>query len=92
MTAPRAITEDDLAYWAEHHPRIAVFTTPDERLAGVAPCEGIITTTLGDNFGQCVRVPVVLDADEVARLAAGGTLWLSTWGGLPMWMIEVQEP
>lgn len=26
---------------------------------------------------------------EIAALAAGGTIWLSTWGGLPPHQIEV---
>lgn len=39
-----------------------------------------------------VRVAWELDEIELARLAKGGTLWLSTWGGLPVHMLEVVEP
>lgn len=95
MSAPRRITEADLAYWADGDPRPAVFSGPGEIEAGVEPCEGIWTTenpAYGPDFGPVVRVPVVLDEIEITHLAKGGTLWLSTWGGLPMWMIEVQEP
>lgn len=39
-----------------------------------------------------VRVPWKPDEIELMHLAQGGTIWLSTWGGLPPHMLEVQEP
>jgi hypothetical protein len=33
-----------------------------------------------------------LDEIELAALAHGGTIWLSTWGGLPAHQLEVQAP
>lgn len=86
---PRPITHADMAYWADLNPRPSLFTAPGEVEAGVEPCPGIITD--GDQFGQVVRVAWVLDEIELAHLAQGGTLWLSTWGGLPMHMLEVAE-
>jgi hypothetical protein len=46
---------------------------------------------MGNEFGKVSRVPWTLDDDEIARLAGGGTLWLSCWGGLPMHMLEVSD-
>lgn len=93
MAAPRNVTTYDLDYWSGQNPRIAMFTAPEEIAAGVAPCLGIVTDDPADTdtpFGSAVRVPVQLNADEIEALGKGGTLWLSTWGGLPMWMIEIQ--
>lgn len=87
---PRPITPTDLAYWGVDDTRVARFTAPAEIEAGVEPCEGIVTAS--DGFGGAARVPWVLDEIELAHLARGGTLWLSTWGGLPMHMLEVQPP
>lgn len=87
---PREITDDDLAYWAPLNPQPATFSGPGEVEADVQPCPGLITD--GDEFGRVVRVPWTLDEIELAHLARGGTLWLSTWGGLPIHMLEVQEP
>lgn len=42
--------------------------------------------------GEVCRVAIAVDDIEVAHLAKGGTLWLSTWGSLPVFMLEVQEP
>ena len=88
---PRDITDADMAYWKDLRPTRHVFTTPDEQLAGVEPCEGVVTED-DDGVPNVVRVPWVLDEIELVHLARGGTLWLSTWGGLPMHMIEVQPP
>jgi hypothetical protein len=87
---PRHITDADLAYWADLNPRVVSFTAPAEVEAGIEPAPGIITD--GDEFGHVCRVAITLDEIELVRLAKGGTLWLSTWGGLPPFMIEVQEP
>lgn len=78
---PRPPTHADLAYWDVTADHIAVFSAPSEVLAGVEPCAGIITPAT-DEFGAAVRVPWQLDEIELAHLARGGTLWLSTWGGL----------
>lgn len=90
---PRPITDRDVHHWSGYGDvQVAVFTTPEEIEAGVTPCEGIITPPQDDGFGNAVRVPWVLSEIELMHLAQGGTLWLSTWGGLPMHSLEVQEP
>ena len=88
---PREITDADLAYWREHNPRVTRFTAPGEVEAGVEPCPAIVTEST-DEFGAAARVAWQLDEVELARLRNGGTLWLSTWGGLPMHQLEVSEP
>lgn len=90
---PRRIIRADLDYWAQDSAEVTVgmFTAPAEIEAGVEPCEGVITAA-ADEFGQAVRVPWTLDEIDLAHLARGGTLWLSTWGGLPMHQLEVQAP
>lgn len=87
---PRAITDADLEYWSSLNPRPVTMTGPGEVDAGIEPCPALVTD--GDQFGQVVRVPWELDEIELAALAKGGTLWLSTWGGLPVHMLEVQAP
>ena len=87
---PREISDRDLAYWDALNPRVVTFTAPAEVEAGIEPCPGLITD--GDEFGKVCRVAVTLDEVELVHLAKGGTLWLSTWGMLPPFMLEVQEP
>lgn len=90
---PRDITTADMAYWSDLLPERRTFTGPGEVEAGVKPCAALVTNdTMGGEFGRVVRVPWTFDEIEVAHIAKGGTLWLSTWGGLPMHMLEVQEP
>lgn len=87
---PRPTTDADMAYWEHLNPRPAMISGPGELEAQVAPCPALITD--GDDFGTVVRVPWTLNEIELAHLARGGTLWLSTWGGLPIHMLEVSEP
>lgn len=90
---PRYIEPRDLGYWEALNPVVTMFSGPGEVEAGVEPCPSIVTDDqLGNLFGKVVRVPWVLDEIELVHLAKGGTLWLSTWGGLPMHQLEVQAP
>lgn len=50
----------------------------------VIPCPCLVANDAG-----VVHVAMTLDEIEVAALAQGGTLWLSTWGGLPIHLVEV---
>ena len=78
---PRLLVDADMEFWSEQGapPRAAVFAGPE----GVEPCLAVVT-------GDVVRVPWHLTPLEALQLADGGTLWLSTWGGLPPHMLEVQ--
>jgi hypothetical protein len=92
---PRPIIDADLDYWStnyDEHPRPMVFVADDPTCS---PCPALVTL-VPDPHGvigaTVVRVPYQLDEIELAALARGGTLWLSTWGGLPPHMLEVQLP
>lgn len=89
---PRENTPTDMAYWADYQPRPVVFAADDP---DCVPCPALVTT-VDDPYGvvgpTVVRVAYTLDEVELAHLAKGGTLWLSTWGGLPPHMLEVQPP
>lgn len=89
---PRAVTEADLARWADFQPHPVVYAADDP---DTSPCPAIITT-VADPHGvvgpTVVRVAWQLDEVELMHLAKGGTLWLSTWGGLPPHQLEVQPP
>lgn len=88
---PRGVVPTDLAYWGELDPRPVTFTPPPG-LAGGSACETVVTTEhAGPADGQfVVRVPWRPTAEDVAQMAAGGTVWLSQWGGLAPHAIEVQ--
>lgn len=88
------LTEAHIAYWRDFDCKVATFTAPEEREVGIEPAVGIVTqprdpTDLGV---PCVRVAWKPNEIELGHLAQGGTIWLSTWGGLPPHMLEVQEP
>lgn len=90
---PRLIHERDRWTWAALHPREFNFTGPGEREHNIEPCPAIVTDDEvgGGQFGKVVRVPWTLDADELALLNNGGTLWLSTWGSLPIHSMMVLD-
>lgn len=79
-------TPDQVAYWTERdgcEQRYVVMGGPEEG-ADVIPCPCLVASDVG-----VVHVALRLDEIEVAALAQGGTLWLSTWGGLPIHLVEV---
>lgn len=88
---PRPTTDTDLAYWVDYTPEPAVIGGPPSE-PDCIPCPALITRDPNRDGQVIVRVPYELDEIELMHLARGGTLWLSTWGGLPIHMVEVQEP
>lgn len=94
MDIVRQFTDDHLAYWSDFETRVATFTAPEEQEVGIEPALGIITEPRepADLGVACVRVAWKPNEIDVAALAQGGTIWLSTWGGLPPHQIEVQPP
>lgn len=88
---PRETTDADLAYWVDYEPKPVVIGGPPSE-PDCIPCPALITHDPTRGGQVIVRVPFELDEIELMHLARGGTLWLSTWGGLPIHMMEVQEP
>lgn len=89
---PRSITQDDIDLFEENglNPRVVTFAADDPTFT---PTAALITDdSMGSPVGNgnVVRVPWQLDEIELMHLATGGTLWLSTWGGLPPHALFVQ--
>lgn len=86
---PVVANAEQVAYWTEHDGAAqvpSVIGGPAEA-PDVIPCPALIAPGAG-----VVHVAYQLDEIEVAHLARGGTLWLTTWGGLPIHLIEVVPP
>lgn len=94
---PVDATPEQIAYWAardgvtpEHH----VIGGPEEG-PDVIPCPTLVgATVLQAHDGEVVpgavfHVAYRLDELEVAALAQGATLWLTTWGVLPIHLLEI---
>jgi hypothetical protein len=86
MAEPIDASAAQVAYWAGRDgcPQQPVVIGGPEEGPDVIPCPALIAP--GANV---VHVAYRLDEIEVAHLVRGGTLWLSTWGGLPIHRIEV---
>lgn len=72
--------------WLEHDgvpSRIVVLGGPEEG-PDVIPCPTLLTAD-----GQIAHVAYRLDEIELTHLAQGGTLWLTTYGGLPIHRLDV---
>lgn len=86
---PRAVTDEDLAQFHTGNPEAVkrVFTGPED-LPNVEACQGIVHRST-DGVTAVVRVPMQLEPGDLTRLLAGGTLWVSMWGGLSPFAVEV---
>lgn len=93
MNTVDSIDEDTCDWWRNGEgiaeAAITTFVAPPT-MPTCGDCAAIITKTTEDEI--VVRVPWTLSDTEVHQLMMGGTLWLSTWGGLPPHMLEVQPP
>lgn len=82
---PRLATPAEALYWARREDMaqsVVVIGGPEEG-SDVIPCPALISES------RVVHVAYQLDEIELAHLANGGTLWMSTWGGLPVHLLEV---
>lgn len=89
---PRAITPDDIELFASNglNPRRVTYAADDETFSS---CDALVTDDANGSpvgGGNVVRVPWRMNEIELMQLAEGGTLWLSTWGGLPPHALFVQ--
>jgi hypothetical protein len=90
---PRNITQDDVDMYSDAHglTRVATFTgegDPDPAIE-THPVQAIITPNVARDGGTMVHVAWMPDEIDLARLANGGTLWLTCWGGLPPHNLQV---
>lgn len=84
---PREVTEAEAIYWSDRDggsdvARV-VIGGPEEG-PDVIPCPAVVSPEAG-----MIHVAYALDEIELAALAQGGTLWLTTWGPLPVHLLEV---
>jgi hypothetical protein len=86
---PRPITDADEYYYGAMNPYRMTITGPGETEMDITPCPALVTD---DEAGIAIRVAWELDEIELAHLAQGGTLWLTSWGGLPVHELHVQPP
>lgn len=88
MNIVNDLTAEHLAYWAEQMDAKPIVMKAPPGLDNCSDCSAVATVNpVGEHV---VRVAWKPDETDLAHLAAGGTVWLSTWGGLPPHMIEVQ--
>lgn len=87
---PRPIKPADMDYWAGQQPTPTVIGGPPGE-PDCLPCPALITRE-PESPCPIIRVPYTMSEIELTHLAQGGTLWLSSWGGLPIHMLEVQAP
>lgn len=84
-----ASPEQVLAAWPDIGVRRVVMGGPAEG-PEVIPCPALVTVPPGSGGAPVVRVAYELEPGDLEALAGGGTLWLSTWGGLPIHALHVQ--
>lgn len=85
---PRQAKPAEIHYWTERDPspqKRVVMGGPEEG-PDVIPCPCLVAPEV-----NVVHVAYELNEIEVAALARGGTLWLTTWGGLPIHLLEVVQ-
>jgi hypothetical protein len=90
MAEPTPATTDQMREWAERDGLDEYPVTIGGPPEGpeVIPCPALLACDVHRNT-HMVHVAWQLNELELAALAQGGTLWLTTWGGLPIHSIEV---
>lgn len=92
---PRPVTDADVAEFHGISPDAVVrtFAEPeangDDDMTNYDACEGIVHRSLTDGKTAVVRVPMQLEPGDLTKLLAGGTVWVSMWGGLAPFAVEV---
>jgi hypothetical protein len=81
---------EHLAHWEDQARAEPIVMKAPAGLDGCTDCAAVDTTN--EHGERVIRVAWKPNEVELAHLARGGTIWLSTWGGLPPHMLEVQAP
>ena len=86
---PVPATHEQIGYWSDRDgcPQSLVSIGGPEEGPTVIPCPALVAREVNQ-----IHVAWQLNEIELAQLAQGGTLWLTTWGGLPIHLIEVVPP
>lgn len=82
------LDEAAIGYWSDYGPSLITMRAP-AAMPDCADCSAVRTITTD---GLVVRVAWKPDAADLELLNAGGTVWLSMWGGLAPHQLEVQAP
>ncbi|GEP38869.1 hypothetical protein NPS01_25320 [Nocardioides psychrotolerans] len=68
-----------------------VIAAPDGDLTNpdIAPVEALVDR--GPSGARNLSVRCELEDDDLAKLAAGGTIWITFWGGMVPWSASVVD-
>lgn len=88
MTTAVPASPEEIAAWTDFDgaPQAVFSIGGPEEAPDVRACPALVSD--GPD-GVRVHVAHQLDEIEVAQLATGGKLWLTTWGGLPIHSLVV---
>lgn len=86
---PRTVTDEDVASFSDSNPEAVkrTFIGADDS-PNVDPCEAVVHRS-SDGVTAVMRVPLNLEPGEMTKLLAGGTVWLTMWGGVAPFAVEV---
>ena len=86
---PTPVTDDHIAAFHDGNPEAVkrMFAAPPDSL-NVEPCEAVVHRS-SDGETAVIRVPMELEPGDLAALQNGGTVWVSMWGGLAPFAVEV---
>jgi hypothetical protein len=89
---PQPVTDEMVKSFHEDNPESVkrTFVGPDD-LPNVEPCEGVVHRS-SDGVTAVVRVPMKLEEGELQALINGGTVWVTMWGGISPFAVEVVAP
>lgn len=85
------LTAEHFDYWRDLDPKPVTFNPPPG-MDDCDPAQAIVTASESSMKVDVVRTAWKPDEIDLAAMAQGGTVWLSTWGSLPPHMLEVQPP
>lgn len=89
---PTAVTDEHISAFHDGNPEAVkrLFAGPED-MPNVEACEGIVHRS-SDGVTAVVRVPMELEPGDLENLKAGGEVWVSMWGGLAPFAVEVVPP
>lgn len=85
---PQPVTDEMVLEYGEGNAVKRTFVGP-AGMDNVAPCEAVVHRSPTDGETAVIRVPMHLEPGELTKLLAGGTVWVSMWGGLSPFAVEV---